>query len=864
MAVGCNPIYRTCSLPFPDSSVPALLEQLKAALKGRYDVERELGQGGMATVFLARDIKHERQVAIKVLHEDLAMALGADRFRREIQIATSLSHPHILQLFDSGEADGQLYYVMPFIEGESLRDRIKREKILPIEDALRITAEIATALDFAHRKNIVHRDIKPENILLQEGHAVVADFGIARAVNSMNNAAALTQTGVSLGTPTYMSPEQAFAEKDIDGRSDECSLACVLYEMLTGQPPFTGPNAQAIMARHSMAAVPSMQIVRNTIPDEVEDLVQRALSKSPADRFPTLAEFAQELKECVIDHATVTRRIDRRTLARPVPKVKPSKRKYVIGAAAAAMLLVGGVGAWRFFGRSASASTASSGGLEPSRVAVMYFDDVSPNQQLAYMADGLTESLIDQLSQVQALDVVSKSGASMFKGSDASADSIAKTLKAGTLVRGTVEEAGDKLRVSVRLIDGNSGADLNQRKTFEQPKGDVFAMRDALAGQVAEFLRARVGQEVRLREERSGTSNVQAWTLLQRANTVRKDGEDQAANGDTTASQRSFALADSLLAQAEGLDSRWTDPISARAGVALAQAKRAGGALAAKPWIERGIAHANRALAINARDAEGLQNRGTLKYNKWVLGLAGNQREAAALLTEAEKDLRAAVSVKPSNAAAWAQLSQIYNQKDDFTQAKLTAMRAYDEDAYLSGTDRILWRLYATSYDLEQFPDAVRFCEEGGRRFPKNPLFVRCKLWLLTTPAVKPDVPAAWADYGELQSLSTPKSWELLQHEARMLIAAGLARAGLQDSARHVLAAARADRTADPGGELLQVEAFIRTLFNNPKDTDEAFRLLQRYLSEHPAHLAGLKQSQSWWWKELKRDARFAELVGGT
>src|SRR5215211_1581778 len=235
MAVSGNPVYRIEVSLSHEYRLPQLLEQLKEALKDRYDVERELGQGGMATVFLASDVRYGRKVAIKVLHEDLAMALGGERFRREIQIATSLSHPHILQLFDSGEADGQLYYVMPYIEGESLRARIDREKILPIEDALRITSEVASALDFAHRKNIIHRDIKPENILLQEGHAVVADFGIARAVSSMNDQASLTQTGMSVGTPTYMSPEQAFADKAIDGRSDEYSLACVLYEMLTGQ-----------------------------------------------------------------------------------------------------------------------------------------------------------------------------------------------------------------------------------------------------------------------------------------------------------------------------------------------------------------------------------------------------------------------------------------------------------------------------------------------------------------------------------------------------------------------------------------------------------------------------------------------------
>ena len=296
-----------------------LLEDVKAALKDRYDVERELGEGGMATVFLAHDAKHDRKVAIKVLHDDIGVALGPERFKREIEIATNLSHQHILPLIDSGTADGKLYYVMPLVEGESVRELIDREKSLPIQDALRITHEVATALDFAHQKNIVHRDIKPENILLHEGRALVADFGIARAVDSVNQGAALTMTGVSLGTPTYMSPEQSFADKNIDGRTDEYALGCVLYEMLIGEPPFTGANSQAIMMRHSMAPVPSMKVVRPEVPDEVEDLVKRALAKSPADRFPTLAAFADEVKECMIDHTTSTRRIDRREESRPAP-----------------------------------------------------------------------------------------------------------------------------------------------------------------------------------------------------------------------------------------------------------------------------------------------------------------------------------------------------------------------------------------------------------------------------------------------------------------------------------------------------------------------------------------------------------------
>jgi serine/threonine-protein kinase len=564
----------------------------------------------------------------------------------------------------------------------------------------------------------------------------------------------------------------------------------------------------------------------------------------------------------VIDHATVTRRIDRRTVARPVQKA-PSKRKYAIGAAIALpVLLIGGFVAWKQLGGRSGGGAGSIGGFPASRVAVMYFD-AGGSKQLTPVAEGLTETLIDQLSQVEGLDVVSKGGAAMFKGSNAPLDSIGKVLAAGTLVRGSVDDAGDKLRVSVVFVDGNSGANI-ESESFDQPKQNLLAARDSLAAKVATYLRGAIGKQVEVREQRSATNNVAAWTLLQRALKLKRDGEDQASKADTAASQRSFADADALLAQAEPMDSKWVDPISERSGVALAQAAAAGGALAAKPFIENGIGHANRALALDPRNADALDYRGKLKYAKWRYALAANPREAKTILNDAQTDLKAAVAAKPSKASAWAQLSQIYNQQDDFTQAKLAAMRAYEEDAFLNGTDKVLWRLYATSYDLEQFPDAVKYCDEGGRRFPTNPLFVRCRLWLLTTTAVaKPDIPAAWRDYAKLQGLSTPKEWVYQQHEAKMLIGAGLAKAGLQDSARKLLVSARADKTADPTGELLSIEAFIRTLFNDPKDTDESFRLLQSYLSANPAHQAGLAESQSWWWKRLKQDPRFAELVAG-
>jgi len=272
------------------------LERLAAALADRYRIEGELGAGGMATVYLAHDLKHNRKVAVKVLRPELAAALGAERFLREIEIAAGLSHPHILPVHDSGEASGFLFYVMPYVEGESLRDRITREKQLPLDDALVLAREVADALSFAHARGVIHRDIKPENILLQGGHAVVADFGIARAVDAAGGSQ-LTETGVSLGTPTYMSPEQAAGERDLDGRSDLYALGCVLYEMLAGQPPFTGPTVESVIHQHLAATPPAITQLRPAVPAPVAGVLQRALAKNPADRFSPVAQFADALRD---------------------------------------------------------------------------------------------------------------------------------------------------------------------------------------------------------------------------------------------------------------------------------------------------------------------------------------------------------------------------------------------------------------------------------------------------------------------------------------------------------------------------------------------------------------------------------------
>jgi len=270
-------------------------QRLSTALADRYIIERELGQGGMATVYLAHDVRHDRKVALKVLRNELAAVIGAERFLVEIKTTANLQHPHILPLHDSGEADGTVFYVMPYVEGESLRDRLNRERQLPVDDAVRIAREVADALDYAHRHGVIHRDIKPENILLHDGRALVADFGIALAVSKSEGGTRMTETGMSLGTPHYMSPEQAMGEREITAKSDVYALGCVLYEMLSGEPPFAGPTAQAIIARVLTEDPRSLTLQRRTIPSHVEAAVQKALAKLPADRFATAAEFSAAL-----------------------------------------------------------------------------------------------------------------------------------------------------------------------------------------------------------------------------------------------------------------------------------------------------------------------------------------------------------------------------------------------------------------------------------------------------------------------------------------------------------------------------------------------------------------------------------------
>lgn len=823
-----------------------LLERLEEALGDRYTVEHELGRGGMATVFLARDLKHDREVAVKVLHDDLASSIGAERFQREIHIAGRLTHPNILPLYDSGRLNGSLYYVMPYVEGESLRTRLDREHQLPIAEAVRITCEIAAALDHAHRQGILHRDIKPENVLLEDGHAVIADFGIARALTDSKDH--ITYTGISLGTPGYMSPEQASATRDIDGRSDQYSLGCVLYEMLVGAPPFSGPNPQAVMARHALDPVPSMRTVRSTIPQEIEAAVVRALAKSPADRFASMHEFAEAL--CGAGASTTT------TVTFAVPNLL--RRKSPIVASIVVIAVLAAASLWLLGDspqRQVLAGTLDQ--FDRNRIAILYFDNASGGDSMTPLADGLTESLIQQLDRVSVLDVVTSNGVRQFRNDrESSLDVVATVLRAGTLVTGTVEPIGSRVRVEVRLHDGNSAGTVFKRKAFEVPRTAVLSLRDSIATEVASFLRQQLRTEIQLQAQLRSTNNLDAWSLVQRASALHRDARAAAAAGDTSAMPQ-LRAADSLLALAEALDTAWVEPAILRATVATTAGEFARRASQAEPWIGRGLAHADRALLREPQNARALAARGTLRYIKLARELASDRVEADRLLAGAEADLNTALNLEPWQATTWNTLSTLYYRKLDLPGAHVAAQRAYEEDAYLSAASDVLWRLFVTSYDLEQAHVAEKWCNEGRRRFPDSDRFAQCPLWLMLMPDVRADPERARMIVQEVLALTPEPQLALKERELRMLEAATLARSGQADSARRMITDARAGSDLDPQKKLLWIEALTRIALG---EHDEALQLLKRFLTEFPQHRAGLSRN-TWWWRDLKSNPEYQALV---
>jgi eukaryotic-like serine/threonine-protein kinase len=404
----------------------------------RYTLTSELGRGGMATVHRAHDTRHGRDVAVKVMLPSIAESVGAERFLREIKTAARLQHPHIVPVFDSGNADGQLFFVMPLIEGESLRARLQREGRLDVEEAVRIVREIADALEYAHSEGVVHRDVKPENILMSRGHALLADFGIARAARATENVA-LTQAGTSLGTPSYMSPELAAGETDVGPASDVYALGCILFELLTGSPPFTGNSYQAILVKRFTTDAPRVRSQRTDVPTAYDGAIAHALEREPARRIPTARAFADALATGVAPRAAAV-------------------RDAVVG---------------------------------DRSIAVLPFDNLSPDPNDAYLADGLTEELIADLSRVKALRVIARNSSAAAHQRTKDLKEISRMLDVRYLLEGSVRRAGKQLRITAQLIDGATDAHLWAEK-YGGTMDDVFEMQERISRSIVEELRARL------------------------------------------------------------------------------------------------------------------------------------------------------------------------------------------------------------------------------------------------------------------------------------------------------------------------------------------------------------------------------------
>ncbi|MGH7678649.1 MAG: protein kinase domain-containing protein [Gemmatimonadaceae bacterium] len=549
--------------------------EIARSLGSQYSVERELGGGGMSRVFLAFDESLGRRIVVKVLHPELAASVSIERFRREIRVAANLVHPHIVPLLSAGEAEGLPFYTMPYIEGESLRARLQREKVMPIADAMRIANEVAGALDYAHRQGIVHRDIKPENILIQDGHAVVTDFGIARAVTQSAANATLTQIGVTVGTPAYMSPEQAAGDPDVDARADVYSLGCVLYEMLAGEPPYAGASPRDLIQKHFTAPIPRVRVARGDVAVGLDDVIASALAKDPAERCASATQFAAALET------------------------------------------------------SATATSQPSAG---ESIAVLPFANIGGDPDNEHLSDGITEEILNALTRLDGVKVAARTSAFTFKNQQRDVREIAAALKVRHVLQGSVRRAGQRLRVTAQLVDAMTGFQTWSDK-YDRDLVDIFAIQDEIADTIAARLERQFGGSARSGRRR--TSNIEAFEAFLRGREAfvrgTPDGMQQALGHyeravtlDPSYADAHAAIGASLAFMAFALSST-ERTASARAAIARALAldpRNAEGLAAdafAKFWLDWDFVGAEqavrRALEVNPNDAKTHETYAALLVN---------------------------------------------------------------------------------------------------------------------------------------------------------------------------------------------------------------------------------------------------------
>ena len=596
-------------------------DRLNTALAGRYEIERELGAGGMATVYLARDLKHDRKVALKVLREDLSASLGKERFLREVKVAAALQHPHILPLYDSGDANGLLFYVMPFVDGQSLREKLVKEGELPIHDAVRILRDVADALSEAHKHGVVHRDLKPENVMIRGRHALVTDFGVAKALSDATGKQSLTTIGVALGTPTYMSPEQATADPHLDHRADIYAFGVLGYELLTGRPPFSGNTPQQTLAAHVTAIPEPVTTHRAAIPPVLAALVMRCLEKKPADRWQHVEELIPPLEALLTPSGGVTPTDTRPVTADSLPIERRNSRRLMAIAIALVVVIASGAIYWR--------SRLRTGGVTAAARSIAVLPFTSADTASAYLGLGISDAVRSELTtNGHGVRVMSRSSSLSFQGKTVDASEAGQKLKVSTVLDGDIRSEGTRLHITAELVNVADGTQL-WSGTFDRERKDIFALQDSIAHAIAGALQVKLLDQWHhsAGESSVGTSNVQAYDLYMRGRLAEDKRGGSSLRAAIVLFQQSIAL----------------DPKFARAYAGL------GGTLSLLPSYSDvstdsvsllGLKAIDRAIALDSTSAEAHAARGSM--------LNGLYR-----WNEAESELRHAIQLDPQYGMAY-------------------------------------------------------------------------------------------------------------------------------------------------------------------------------------------------------------------
>lgn len=832
---------------------------------GEYQVDGTLGFGGMAVVYKARDLRSPRTVAIKVLRSEMARMIGTERFLREIAVTAGFTHPHILPLLDSGETkDGLgrscLYYVMPLITGETLAERIEREEQLGVSDALRLTRDILEALQYAHEHGVIHRDIKPANVLLSGGHAVVADFGVARPLPSSHAAGiageSLSHVGLIVGTPTYMSPEQALGEGDVDERSDMYAVACVLYEMLVGRPPFDGLPGESMISRKINAEYEPATAKRVGISSAIDAAIAIGLSPNAKDRYGSAHEFLQAISA-----------LEQRTDPTAVPSAFHIPRRYRRVAASAAFTGVALI--VLFVWRVQSVVSVSNVASDKTRVAVLPLERLSSDSSLDLVASTLTSDLIDALAQFPALTVISKHGIGQFSGNMSRIDSVARSLNVGSVVSGDIRRIGDSVRVTVRLLDGASGAQVASADASGAWR-NVLTVRSGLIESVTNFLRQQIGREISAAERRSAT-NAEAWELLARARLLADDERERWVTMAPANRAARYTLADSMLLRAIALDPKWTAPALFRGSIRMLRANAEDQAALIRPSEilanrsgERADANSLRreaariatdVLARSADDANALYLRGWARLALWR---SSTPIAFDSLRTAAEADLRAAVARRHDLADAWNDLSTLLQMSGQYAESRTAAEHALKADAYMKSAPAVIGRLSFMSLATGNANESRRWCDTGRASYPSDPRFWICELTILGwTGQTRAEVQLAWQALYDSEARDTLHIFASGKSTKLLLVAAVVARAGLADSAVSMLRTIRRDHPANvPLDQLEYGEAHVLTILGHG---DQAIPLLERYLRVNPALRGQVRRSP--WFAPLANNPQFLALT---